>query len=600
MTYRDENRRRWQTVAAGWEKHADDIRRDTMPVTSWMLDALEPQPGHQLLEIAAGIGDTGFLAAELIQPGGTLITSDLVPEMLTAAQRRAEKLGITNARFRQIDAEAIDQPAASLDGVLSRWGYMLMPDAEAALRDTRRVLRPGGRLALAVWGDPADNPWTVLPGKELIERGLVEPVPPGPGPVRLGARGHDRGEPRRGRLRRVRGRVAALHGPLPVRGSLVAAGERHLAARAGASEPCAGRRDRQSARRAGQTLDGRGRLARAPRQDMGGRGDRVTSAPYVLRQRRRPGPAEGQDGRHPRLRLAGPRPLTEPEGLRRRRRRRAPPRLVLGREGPVERPAGHRRRRRGLARRRRDGAAARREARPGLERADPRRHRARQDAALRPRLLRPLRRGRAAPRGRRRARRPQGPRPPRPPPVPRGQRRPRPRRRPPERLRQRARAHARVRQGHRLHARRRDRDHVQGRDRDRPVRRAGRALRRRLRAGAGRLRDARGGRLRPQARLLRVPARAQADRRPDVREGPQRHALQRVQHRRVRRLHARQADHLRRHAPGDEGRAGRDPVGRRSRASGSPRTGPGRRTSAACAPSRPTTRSSARARSCAR
>jgi SAM-dependent methyltransferase len=181
MTYREENRRRWQTVAAGWEKHADEIRRDTMPVTSWMLDAIEPQPGHQLLELAAGIGDTGFLAAELIEPGGTLITSDLVPEMLTAAQRRAEQLGLSNVRFRQIDAEAIDQPAASLDGVLSRFGYMLMTDAEAALKDTRRVLKPGGRLALAAWADPADNPWTVLPVRELQERGLVEPVPPGPG-----------------------------------------------------------------------------------------------------------------------------------------------------------------------------------------------------------------------------------------------------------------------------------------------------------------------------------------------------------------------------------------------------------------------------------
>ena len=181
MTYREENRRRWKTVAAGWEAHADDIRRDTMPVSSWMIEAIAPQPGDELLEIAAGIGDTGFLAAELIAPGGTLITSDLVPEMLSAAQRRAEALGVTNVRFRQIDAEAIDQPAASLDGVLSRWGYMLMPDAEAALRDSRRVLKQGGRLALAAWGDPADNPWTTLPVAALTERDLVEPVPPGPG-----------------------------------------------------------------------------------------------------------------------------------------------------------------------------------------------------------------------------------------------------------------------------------------------------------------------------------------------------------------------------------------------------------------------------------
>ncbi len=181
MTYRQENRRRWQTVAAGWEKHADALRRDTMPVTTWMIDAIEPQPGNDVLELAAGIGDVGFLAAELIQPGGTLITSDLVPEMLTAAQRRAEKLGIANVRFRQIDAEAIDQPAASLDGVLTRWGYMLMPDAEAALKDTRRVLKPGSRVALAAWADPADNPWTALPVRELTDRGLVEPPPPGPG-----------------------------------------------------------------------------------------------------------------------------------------------------------------------------------------------------------------------------------------------------------------------------------------------------------------------------------------------------------------------------------------------------------------------------------
>ena len=166
---------------------------------------------------------------------------------------------------------------------------------------------------------------------------------------------------------------------------------------------------------------------------------------------------------------------------------------------------------------------ARRAAPRGLGARDPRRHRRGQHAAVRPRLLDPLRRGRARPPGVDVAMvAPKGPGPPRAPPVHRRQRRPRPDRGRAGRDRQRARARARLRQGHRLHARRGDRDDLQGRDRDRPVRRAGGALRRRLRARPGRLRDARGRRLRPRDGLLRVPARAQADRRPDVREGPRR------------------------------------------------------------------------------
>jgi SAM-dependent methyltransferase len=179
-----ELRQRWAAAAAAWEESNDMWQRDTLPVSSRMVDAIAPQPGHTVLELAAGLGDTGFLAAELIQPGGTLICSDLVPEMLSAAQRRADALGLRNVRFRQIDAQRpIDLEAGSLDGVLCRWGYMVMTDPDAALRETRRILRSGGRVALAAWAAAENNPWLTLAVDALDRRGLLDPLPPdGPGP----------------------------------------------------------------------------------------------------------------------------------------------------------------------------------------------------------------------------------------------------------------------------------------------------------------------------------------------------------------------------------------------------------------------------------
>jgi SAM-dependent methyltransferase len=188
---RRQSRARWTAAAKGWARHADRLRRFTMPVSSWMVDAIGPQPGDTVLELAAGPGDTGFLAAELIRPGGTLITSDFSPEMLTVAQERARALGLDNVRFKQIDAEtAIDIEAASIDAVLCRWGYMLMADPVTALVQTRRVIKPGGRLALAAWTGPEDNLWSALPARELVSRGLMErPDPSEPGQFTWGPEG---------------------------------------------------------------------------------------------------------------------------------------------------------------------------------------------------------------------------------------------------------------------------------------------------------------------------------------------------------------------------------------------------------------------------
>ena len=177
--YRRESRARWAASAKAWEAHADKMRRDTMPVSQWLVDAVGPQPGDTLLELAAGPGDTGFLAAKLIRPGGTLISSDVSPEMLSVAQRRARQLGLENVRFKQIDADtSIDIEAASIDGVLCRWGYMLMADPGTAMRETRRILKPGGRVALAAWTSPGENPWVSIAGRELVRHGLAEPVSP--------------------------------------------------------------------------------------------------------------------------------------------------------------------------------------------------------------------------------------------------------------------------------------------------------------------------------------------------------------------------------------------------------------------------------------
>jgi SAM-dependent methyltransferase len=162
------------------------MQRAAQPVSMWLVDHLGPQPGHTILELAAGPGDTGLLAAELVQPGGKVILTDGAEAMVEAARRRAEELGIANVEARQMEAEWIDLDAASIDGVLARWGYMLLADPEAALRETRRVLRQGGRVALAAWADPKLNPWLSALNEAGHERGLAErPAPDDPGPFRF-------------------------------------------------------------------------------------------------------------------------------------------------------------------------------------------------------------------------------------------------------------------------------------------------------------------------------------------------------------------------------------------------------------------------------
>jgi ubiquinone/menaquinone biosynthesis C-methylase UbiE len=180
----------WSSVAPGWKKWWPVFEAGAQPLNERLVDLARVARGARVLDVATGIGEPALTAARRVGPKGSVLGVDLAPGMLEQARERARDAKLANAEFREMDAERLELEPASFDAATSRWGIMLMMDPDAVLRGIRRALKPGARVALAVWGPPENVRFISIP-TQVAQRELgVPPPPPGtPGPMSMGKPG---------------------------------------------------------------------------------------------------------------------------------------------------------------------------------------------------------------------------------------------------------------------------------------------------------------------------------------------------------------------------------------------------------------------------
>jgi SAM-dependent methyltransferase len=161
----------WDAMAPGWEEYRDYMWKTTRHVAEWLVDNVDAKPGDTILDLAGGPGENGFLAAERVGDDGKVIETDFAPQMVDVAQRRVKDLGLSTVENRVLNAEDMDLADDSVDGIICRWGFMLMQDPASAMAECRRVLKDGRRMTLSVWGGPEKNPWVTVTGMTMVQLG---------------------------------------------------------------------------------------------------------------------------------------------------------------------------------------------------------------------------------------------------------------------------------------------------------------------------------------------------------------------------------------------------------------------------------------------
>ncbi len=140
----------------GWDMAVKDYDQYFVPLlrhcSEHCLELLDLKPGERVLDVATGTGVAAFLAAERVGDQGLVVATDISQKMVDATRAEAERRGVTNMQFERVDAEELSSADGSFDAVLCVLGLMYPAEPQRAVQQMQRVLRPGGRAAVAVWG----------------------------------------------------------------------------------------------------------------------------------------------------------------------------------------------------------------------------------------------------------------------------------------------------------------------------------------------------------------------------------------------------------------------------------------------------------------
>jgi len=181
--------RHWDDVAAGWNAWYDWSERNFQLVTDWMGSAAALQSGTRVLDVACGPGYPALGWAAAVQPGGSVVAIDLSPAMIAHAAERARSSSLDNITFAVMDAEQLQIGDGIFDAVTNAYGLMFCPDPVRAIREAHRVLKPGCALVVAVWDEPARNPFFRIVGSARSLLSLPPAAPGDPGPFRFAPTG---------------------------------------------------------------------------------------------------------------------------------------------------------------------------------------------------------------------------------------------------------------------------------------------------------------------------------------------------------------------------------------------------------------------------